>query len=293
MRWLSTPWKVLLLLAPTVVFFTVFVAYPVAYSVWYSFTDFLGFGTANFVGFGNYTKLFTDPLFWLSLRNTGVVLAVSVFVVIPVAFLLALLLRKPFRGAGLLRALIFAPGIFAPILIGLVWVFILDPSVGLLNGTFSALGLSWSPQWIGGSSVLSAVSIAVVFAWSTVGFAMTILYAGLQVVPADVMEASSLDGATWRQQNLFVVLPMMRQTMAITTVLVVTNALKIFELVYQLTGGGPVHKSEVLVSYMYFITFSGQEYGRGMAFAVVITLLGGIASLGYLLILRRQRGVLA
>lgn len=293
MRWLSTPWKVTILLAPTVILFTIFVAYPVLYSLWYSFTDFPGFGPAKFVGMANYFQLFADPLFWVSLRNTLVVLAISVFIVIPLAFLLALLMRKPFRGAGILRALIFAPGIFAPILIGLIWVFILDPSVGLLNGTFSTLGLHWKPQWIGGGDGLSAISVSLVFAWSTIGFAMTIFYAGLQVLPADVMEASSLDGATSRQQTFFVVVPMMRETFAITTVLVVTNALKIFELVYQLTGGGPVHKSEVLVSYMYFITFSGQEYGRGMAFAVIITLFGALASLGYLLFLRRQRGVLA
>lgn len=272
--------------------FSVFVAYPVLYSIWFSFTDFPGFGPATFVAFHNYAELFADPLFWLSLRNTGVILVFSAIVVIPVSFLLALLLRKPFAGAGILRALIFTPGIVAPILVGLIWVFILDPKIGLINGALSDVGVT-GPQWIGDGTVLSVVSLAVVFAWSTFGFAMTIFYAGLQVLPTDVLEASALDGATGSQQTRFVTIPMMRETFAITTVLVVTNVLKVFELVYQLTGGGPVHKSEVLVSYMYFITFSGQEYGRGMAFAVLITLLGASISLGYLLLLRRQREAVA
>jgi raffinose/stachyose/melibiose transport system permease protein len=87
-----------------------------------------------------------------------------------------------------------------------------------------------------------------------------------------------------------VTIPMMKETFAITTVLVVSNVFKIFELVYQLTGGGPIHKSETLVSYMYFITFTSQEYGPGMAFAVIITLIGAIVSLGYLTLLRGRRG---
>jgi raffinose/stachyose/melibiose transport system permease protein len=82
---------------------------------------------------------------------------------------------------------------------------------------------------------------------------------------------------------------MMREVLAVTTVLVVTNVLKIFEIVYQLTGGGPIHKSEVLVSYMYFITFRAQQYGKGMAFAVIITTLGALVSVGYLFLVRRRR----
>lgn len=290
MRWLSAPWKVAILLAPTLLLFTVFVVYPVAYSVWFSFTDFSGFGEAQFTGGDNYIALVSDPLFWLSARNTGILLAISVVVIVPASFLLALLLRQPIPGAGLLRALIFAPGILAPILAGLIWVFILNQNVGLLNGVLDAIGLG-RPRWISGAE-LSPISVAIVFAWSTVGFAMTIFYAGLQTVPTEVEEASALDGASAWQRTRYVTIPMMRETFAITTVLVVTNVFKVFELVYQLTGGGPVHKSEVLVSYMYFITFRTQEYGKGMAFAVIITALGAVVSLGYLILLHRRRGVL-
>jgi raffinose/stachyose/melibiose transport system permease protein len=118
---------------------------------------------------------------------------------------------------------------------------------------------------------------------------MTIFYAGLQLLPNDVMEASALDGATTGKRTWYVTIPMMRETFAITTVLVITNVFKIFELVYQLTGGGPVHKSDVLVSYMYFITFTSQQYGQGMAFAIIITVLGALLSLGYLGLLLRRR----
>lgn len=288
MKWLSAQWKIWLMLLPALAFFSAFVIYPVGYSAYYSFTNFVGFGSAHYVGFANYRTLFHDSLFWTSLLNTVIILVVSVAVVIPAAFLLAMLMRRQFRGAGLLRALIFAPGIIAPILTGLVWVFILDPKIGLINNSLAKAGVHWAPAWIGGNS-LGPYSVALVFIWSTVGFAMTIFYAGLQLLPTDVLEASALDGATSAKQTWYVVIPMMRETFAITTVLVITNVFKIFELVYQLTGGGPIHKSEVLVSYMYFITFTSQQYGPGMAFAIIITLLGALVSLGYLALLNSRR----
>ena len=292
MKWLSSPWKIALMVAPTLVFFTVFVIFPIGYSLYYSLTSFLGFGAARFVGLANYGTLLHDPLFWTSLRNTMIILVLSVVVLIPVSFLLAMLLRRPFRGARILRALVFAPGIIAPILVGLIWVFILDPNIGLADKVLSGLGMKSPPVWIGGNT-LGPYSIGVVFIWSTIGFGMTIFYAGLQLLPREVMEASALDGAGAVQQTWRVTIPMMRQTIAITTVLVISNVFKIFELVYQLTGGGPIHKSETLVSYMYFITFTSQEYGEGMAFAVIITIFGAIVSLGYLTLLRSRREAVA
>jgi raffinose/stachyose/melibiose transport system permease protein len=288
-KWVSSRWKIAIMVIPTLAFFTVFVIIPIIYSLYYSLTNFIGFGPSQFTGFKNYLTLFHDPLFWTSLRNTLIILVLSVVLIIPGSFLLAMLLRTPFRGARILRALVFAPGIIAPILVGLIWVFILDPKIGLVNKALSGVGVKSPPVWIGGNT-LGPYSIAIVFIWSTVGFAMTIFYAGLQLVPADVLEASELDGASTAQRTWWVTIPIMKETFAITTVLVVSNVFKIFELVYQLTGGGPIHKSETLVSYMYFITFTSQEYGPGMAFAVIITLIGAIVSIGYLVLLRGRRG---
>jgi raffinose/stachyose/melibiose transport system permease protein len=118
---------------------------------------------------------------------------------------------------------------------------------------------------------------------------MTIFYAGLQLLPADVMEASALDGATGWQQLRLITVPMMRETFAIVTILMITNVFKIFELVFMLTGGGPVHRSETLVSYMYFVTFTNQQYGYGMALAVIITILGAVVSVGYLVLARGRK----
>lgn len=287
MVWLSSRWKLVTMIAPALVVYTVYVVYPVFYSLFYSLTDFRGFGSTRFVGTQNYEALVADRLFWTALTNTGIILVLSLVILIPAAFGLALLFSINIRGTGAMRALAFAPNILAPILVGLVWVFILDPQLGMVNTLLAALGVDWQPQWIGGRT-MTPYSVALVHIWATVGFSMTIFYAGLRLLPHEVLEASAIDGASRLQQLRYVVIPMMRNSFAINVVLVITGVFKIFELVYQLTGGGPVHLSEVLVSYMYYVTFVLQRYGPGMALAVIITVLGAIAALSYLLVFRRR-----
>ena len=288
MKWLSKPWQLALMIIPALAFYGVYLVYPVLYSIYYSFTDFTGIGAAHLNGGANYATMVHDPFFWSSLRNTGIILAIGLLVLIPLAFLIAVLLSGDIKGSGLLRALLFAPAIVAPILVGLIWVFILDPSVGLINAFLAAIGIPNGPKWIGGTE-LSPYSIGIVFVWEQLGFIVTIFYAGLKLLPAEVMEASSIDGATRYQQLRHVTVPMLNETFNICTVLVITGVFKIFELVYVLTGGGPVHLSDVLVSYMYYITFTVQQYGYGMALAVVILALGVIVSVGYLMLSRRRR----
>lgn len=272
---------------PALVLFTGFIAYPVTYSLIFSFTKFDGFKPPVFNGIENYVTLFDDKFFWRSLGNTGIIFAITLAVLIPLAFFLALLMQKRIPAAGALRALIFAPAIIAPILSGLVWIFILDPKVGLLTQVLGMLGLP-QPEWIGGD-VLTPYSVAWVYLWSQLGFAMTIFYAGLQLLPADVLEACELDGASGIKRVWYVIVPMIRETFIIITVLMITGVFKVFEIVYVLTGGGPVHTSETLVSYTYFLTFTAQRYGLGMASAVIVTALGMIVGLTYLVIARRRQ----
>lgn len=286
MQWISSRWKIILMLTPALAFFIAFIAYPVVYALGVSLTDFAGFGTAHFVGLDNYKKLGDDPFFWIALRNTFIILVIAVCLILPLSFGLALLLSKPIPGAGILRALAFGPAIIAPILAGLIWIFILDPKIGLLNRLLGRLGIA-PVEWVGGNT-LSPYSIAVVFIWATVGFTMTIFYAGLRQLPNEVLEAASIDGATGWQRIRHVIIPMMRGTFVIVTILVVTNVFKIFELVYMLTSGGPVHRSETLVSYMYFVTFTNQKYGPGMAVAAVVLILGAVISGGNLLVSRER-----
>ncbi|WP_225755217.1 carbohydrate ABC transporter permease [Actinotalea sp. Marseille-Q4924] len=288
MNWLSTRPKLALMLAPALIVYTLYFAYPIVYSIYQSFTDARAFGSSTLVGFENYRTMAEDALFWNSLRNTGIIVALALLILLPGAFALALLLSRRIRGAGTLRALVFAPNVIAPILIGLIWVFILDPHIGLVNELLRLVGVDNPPTWIGGIT-LAPYSIGSVYVWQTIGFIMTIFYAGLRMLPHDVMEAAALDGASGWKKIRYVTLPMLSETVGITTVLVITGTFKIFEIVVQLTGGGPVHLSETLVSYTYHVTFGIQKYGYGMALAVVTSVFGVVVALGYLAFLRRRR----
>ena len=133
MRWLSKKRSFVILLTPTLLLFTMFVIVPIGIACYYSFTNFTGIGAPEFVGLANYRTLFHDKIFFLALKNTGIVLGISAVTVIPLSFLLALLLDRAFPGTKLFKAMNFSPNIIAPILVGLIWVFILAPSMGLVN----------------------------------------------------------------------------------------------------------------------------------------------------------------
>ena len=155
MKWLSKKSAFVIMLAPTLLIFTAYIIIPIGVAMYYSFTSFTGIGKPSFVGLSNYKTLFGDKIFYLSLKNTGIVLLISAITVIPLSFLLALLLNRAFPGTKAVRALNFSPNIIAPILVGLIWVFILDPSMGLLNAVFRQFGLEqFQPEWIGGEPSL-------------------------------------------------------------------------------------------------------------------------------------------
>jgi raffinose/stachyose/melibiose transport system permease protein len=278
------------MLAPALLFYLPFFVVPLGLSVYYSLTSFSGAGSSKFVGLSNYSTLFHDTFFWISFRNTGIILAEALVLLVPGAFFLALFLRdRRVRGAQAMRALIFAPVIIAPILVGLIFVFILDPNIGFINQALGRLGIHAKPQWIGGVSLTPYV-VGLVYIWENIGFILTIFYAGLQMLPRDVFEAAQVDGASPRDQVRYITIPLLRETFGICTVLVITGVFRIFELVYELTGGGPVHDSDVLTSYMYYLTFTTFRYGYGMALAVVICALS-IGVFGFYLFAasRRQR----
>lgn len=282
MIWLSKRRYILGMLLPNLLVYLVYIILPVIVSFYYSFTTYTGIGAAEFVGLKNYVTLWHDSLFWISLKNTFIILIVSIVLLLPGAFLLALLLNLKIKSGNAIKALNFAPSIIAPILVGLIWVFILDPQMGLINVFAKSLGLNQlALQWIGGKT-LTPYSIGVVFTWQMIGFLATIFLAGLKMIPRDVYESSSIDGAGKLQQLFSITIPMLNETVKINVVLIITGVFKIFETVLLLTNGGPNHLSEVLVTYMYNVTFTSGEYGYGMSIATVTFLLTMVFSLVYM-----------
>ncbi|NJJ41306.1 carbohydrate ABC transporter permease [Paenibacillus apii] len=289
MIWLSKRRTIFFMLIPTMIVYLNYIIMPVLISFYYSLTEYTGIGTAKFIGLDNFSRLWHDSLFWISLKNTLIVLVVSLLLLLPGAFLLALMLNVKVKAGNAVKALNFAPSIVAPILVGLIWVFILDPQMGLINVILTKLGLGqFALSWIGGKT-LTPYSIGIVFTWQMIGFLATIFLAGLKMIPRDVYESSSMDGANKIQQMFRITIPMMNETVKINVVLIITGVFKIFETVLLLlTNGGPNHLSEVMVTYMYNITFTSGEYGYGMAIATVTFLLTLIFSLIYMTLSRKS-----
>lgn len=282
MHWLSKKSTKIIMIMPAVILFTVFFLAPIFISVYYSFTDFSGIGAAKFIGFKNYQVLLNDKFFFIALKNTFIILIGITITILPLSFIVALLLEKPFRGIGVVQSMIFAPNVIAPILVGLIWLFILDPKMGMINAILRSIGLSdYQQQWIGGKT-LTPYSVAFVYLWQVLGFYTTINMAGLRSIPADIYEAAEIDGANYFQRIRKITIPMMKNTIVINTILIITGGFKIFETVKQLTNGGPNHMSDVLVTYMYDTTFTSSRYGYGMAVATVSFVLCLIFSIIYL-----------
>ena len=275
---MSTKKAKIIMLLPTLMIYAVFIIIPVFIAIYYSFTDYSGLGKASFVGIKNYIAMFHDKLFLIALKNTFLVLLFSVIFLIIGSFMAALLMNKNFHGNAFFKMVIFAPYVIAPIIIGIIWGYILNPNYGLVNSVLRKIGLDMlAIEWIGGTK------------WSPLGFHGTIFLSGIKAIPGDIYEACDMDGANLLQRLFYVTIPMLKETFIINIVLAVTGVFKIYELVYQMTGGGPAHESELLTSYMYFTVFTSRRYGYGMAIAVAILLLSILGSFSYIKITTRKQ----
>lgn len=289
MRWLSKTRYKIGFLVPTLLVYVVFIILPIFIAIGYSFTRYSGIGKARFIGLDNYKRLFHDQLFWKSLQNTAIIFVLASVLLLVLSFLLALLLNNKLKFADTSKALVFSPAIIAPIIVGIIWVYILDPKIGVINNILRSIGAgSLAKQWIGGT-VLSPYSMAIIYFWQQLGYLTTIFIAGLKMIPEEVLEAVKVDGANAVQRVLYVIIPMMRSSISTVIVLIITGIFKIFEIVQQTTGGGPNHMSETLVTYSYSMTFQSSEYGYGMSIATV-TFLISLGITGIYFLFSKERG---
>lgn len=270
--------KFWLFAAPLLLFYTAFIVYPLFMCLVYSFTGYRGLGTMEWNHFANYVRLAGDRYFWISVRNS-LVCAVALFIfVIPLSFLYAFWLQRQRRRNTVYKVIIFASYVIPGVLCGLLWSFLLKPDSGLINSALRLLGID-GPKWIGGNTLLSPISFSLVVAWSSMGFYMSLWQAALKGIPSDVLEASELDGCGKAGQIFRIILPMIRENIASICIFVLTGALKIYEVVFILTGGGPAHASETIVSYLYTTTFDSMLYGYGMTIAVAEFIFAALISL--------------
>lgn len=267
------------LVLPMVIFYTVFEIYPILYNVVFSFTNAHGAYKPVFSGLSNYKRLLTDPYFGRAILNTLTVVGVLLLVLLPSSFFLAYTLNRQTRLNNTVKTIIFLPYVISAALTALVWYFILNPSTGLLNNFLELIGLgSWRQAWINGPT-LSPVSYAIIGSWAGMGFYIMLWQVGLRSIPTDVLEAGLIDGTSKWQQIRYIILPMMKDITGTILIFIVTGGLKTYEYVDMLTGGGPLYKSETVVSYMYTNMFVNTQHGYGMTMAVVLFAMAAVPTL--------------
>lgn len=258
---------------PALVVYGLVVLYPSLAGGVYAFTDWTGRRVApTFVGLQNVVELFTAPSARSALRNTLLIAASTTVVQTVFGLALALALHSSLRSRHLLRTLFFAPALLPPVIIGFLWQYILTPS-GPLNEALASLGLTGLQQnWLGDPSIALASVIAVII-WQNAGLTMVIYLAGLQGVPAELLEAAAIDGANGWQRLRRVTIPLLLPATTIAMSLTLIGSLKLFDQVYVMTGGGPGYATETLSVVMYKEAFVSGRYGYAAAIALVLTMI--------------------
>jgi ABC-type sugar transport system permease subunit len=259
-----------LFIAPSLFIIAVFIAEPILQSGWLSLEHYtLGASSAPFAGFGNYTALWHDSRFWNALRVTVIYTAAVTIGQVVLGLAIASRLRRTTWYTSLLRTAYFFPYIASLVVVGVIWKFLLDPQVGLINAWLSDLGVSSPPDWLQ-STGLALPTVIAVGLWKNVGFTMIVLLAGMQQVPADLYEAATLDGAgPWRRFR-HVTLPALRPSLLFTVLIGTITGLQLFDLVFAMTGGGPVFSTESVVMYLYQKGFVESDMGYASAIAWVL-----------------------
>ena len=275
-RW--APWA---FITPFLVLFATFTLWPLIQSLVLAFSQTFGPKRSAFVGFDNFVFLLRDPLFWQALRNTVLYTAGSVFIQLPIALGLALLLNRPgLRGRTFFRLIFFAPSLVGLVFVAMVFSLLFQSRTGLVNSGLHTLFASWDPEfaWLD-QHVMASLIVASV--WLYAGFNMIYFLAALQNVSRELVEAASLDGAGPWARFRHVVLPEIRPVSGFVLLLAVIGSFQAFELPWVLlnNSAGPDNRGLTIVMYLYQTGFLTGDLGYASAIGWILGLILAVAAL--------------
>ncbi len=257
-----------LFITPWIVGFLAFSAIPILAVLYFGFTEYSVFESSTWVGLDNYQKIFTDDrLFRTSLSNTAFYVLMAVPGQMIIGFVVALMLNTNVRGQAFFRTLFYLPVVVPYVVSSLLFVWILDPQVGVLKYVLEGIGLS-SPNWLQ-STTWSKPAIALLTLWN-MGNYMLIYLAGLQGIPEHLYEAANIDGAGWWSKLRNVTIPMMTPTIFFNLIVGIINTFQVFTFAYIMTKGGPLNSTLFYVLYIYQQAFEYFEMGYASALASIL-----------------------
>ncbi len=282
-------WYFLLLIGPPFLVIFVLTVVPFFYSVYLSMwkMNFAMPENTRFVGLRNFVYMVTtDPNFWTIIRNTAVQVVGTVSLQVVIGILLALLFSRAARGMNIARGLLMIPMMATPVVIGVIWRFMVNPDFGIINYLLSLVGIP-GPDWLGKPGLAMATIIAA-DVWLSTPFVTIILIAGISSLPIEPFEAATVDGASSWQSFFYITLPLLSPVIWVAVMFRLIDALKRFDSIVIMTAGGPGNATETLNLFAYSNAFTMMDAGYGSALAVLLFLLIGFVSI--FTIRRVQRG---
>ena len=279
-----------LLNVPALIFIVVLVAYPIANSFWISLHKYnLKKPHAfPFIGLENYITAFQDDLFRHSMVITAIFTIATVISVLCIGTAIALVINETFHGRGFVRALVLLPWAIPPVVNGLMWQWIFNSKVGALNGLLYSLGIiqSYRSWLLDSSSALAVLVLAQV--WNDAPFAAIVVLASMQAIPGELYDAAKVDRANVFQRFRNVTFPWLIPAFVIIMIVETLAAVRVFDIVYVMTGGGPGYDTTFLSWLTYQTSFLNLDFGKGNAYAYIIAIIALILSLCYIRVLQSR-----
>lgn len=273
----------LMFLAPALLGFAVFFAWPSIRGLYLSFTDFNLLRAPEWIGLDNYIAIAQDPVFWNSLWVTIEYVVINIGIQTAAALVLAVLLHR-FTRSMIIRGIVLLPYLIANVVVALVWFWLADYNLGLINSALDSIGFDRVGFF--GNELLAMPTIALINVWRHLGYTTLLIFAGLQAIPRDVYEAAEVDGAgEWRTFRS-VTMPLLRPVLAFVLVISVVGSFQIFDTIAVTTGGGPVDATRALNVYIYDQAFAQFDFGYASALSVVLMLILAVVALLQLRVLR-------
>lgn len=269
--WNNTKYVPYLYILPNMLLFVVFMIIPLLMSGYYSLTKWSGMGKPKFIGLRNYIALFQDNVFLLSVWNTFKFTLLTVPPLVVLALFFAVFLNRKMRFRGFFRSAIYMPAVVSMVAAGMVFLWMFNSQIGLINHVIENLGgsaIDWSndPKYAMTMIVVSTL-------WCRIGYNMVIYIAGLQGISPDYYEAATIDGASRWQQFRHITMPLLRSSHVFILITCVIYSFKSFDLIYVMTKGGPLNATKTLVVYIYNSAFQSNQFGPASAAGIVLFLI--------------------
>jgi len=287
---LSKRVQILLFILPGLILVGLFVYGFTAWTLQVSFTNWRDVGSAgDFVGLDNYIRLFsTDRVFKASLVNTLKLTLVFIGVTIPLGLFLAVLLDLNLKGRQIFRLIFLLPLSFSFVASASMWTWMFSPQIGSINALLRAIGLgSLAQPWIT-SDKQALFCIAIAYVWQFSGFSTLVYYAGISGVAPEISEAAKIDGASTFQKYMKVIIPMQRPATLTVLMILLMYSLRVFDLVWLMTGGGPGSSSEILSTFMFRTAFNRNRFGYGASVGIVMFVISILIVIPFFARLRRS-----